>query len=274
MDTATILEDLKQKAEKNSVIRPGFDYQQDGLWYCGSCHTQKQCRINWPGIPRPVTVFCMCECEDAKYKAKRDRKRVDVLGLDSPEMTLENDDRKNKSLSELARRYVSEWDTHKDGGRYGVIFWGDVGTGKTFLATAIAEALYRRGVSVARVTAAGIVEAVQAGYEQSEHERYLSRLARFELLVLDDVGAERDTSFSREVIFSVVDTRIKKQRPMIVTTNLSPAEMADPRNRKGEKDLAYKRIWDRILGTCTPLQCTGESRRKNSGKAAAEVFRA
>lgn len=82
---------------------------------------------------------------------------------------------------------------------------------------------------------------------------------RFELLVLDDLGAERQSSFAMEQVFEVIDERVKAGLPLIVSTNLTLANLND------HSDLGYSRIYDRILSVCVPMIFNRTSRRKAEG---------
>ena len=70
---------------------------------------------------------------------------------------------------------------------------------------------------------------------------YISRLCSYPLLILDDFGMERGTEYGLEQVYSVIDSRYRSRRPMIITTNLKLSELKNP------PDLAHARIYDRIL---------------------------
>ena len=90
--------------------------------------------------------------------------------------------------------------------------------------------------------------------ETSPRIRY--RLQHYSLLVIDDLGVERDTSYSVEQVYNVVDTRAGSGKPVIITTNLSLKDLENP------PSLAYKRIYDRVLEMCPiRLKMVGASRR-------------
>lgn len=74
--------------------------------------------------------------------------------------------------------------------------------------------------------------------------------------MIDDLGVERDTSYSVEQVYNVVDTRARSGKPVIITTNLSLKDLENP------PSLAYKRIYDRVLEMCPiRLKMVGASRR-------------
>ena len=87
------------------------------------------------------------------------------------------------------------------------------------------------------------------------------------LLVLDDLGAERSTDYALEKVYNVIDSRVRANRPMILTTNLTMGEMTNP------QDIRYSRIYDRIFECCYPVEVTGQSFRKAAAAARFEEMR-
>ncbi len=71
----------------------------------------------------------------------------------------------------------------------------------------------------------------------------------------DDLGAERNTDYALEKVYNVIDSRVRADKPMILTTNLTFDEMM--RN----PDIRYRRIYDRIFEHCFPVEIPGKSFR-------------
>ena len=67
--------------------------------------------------------------------------------------------------------------------------------------------------------------------------------------------------------YAVIDERYKSGLPVIITTNLKIAEIRNP------QDVAYARIYSRILEMCTPVRISGEDRRKSIGKEKQQVVK-
>lgn len=151
------------------------------------------------------------------------------------------------------RRYTEKWEEVSRMG-LGLLLWGGVGTGKTHTAACAANALLDKEVSVGFFSLAGLIDRMQ-GLTGEQRQALTERLLSPALLVLDDLGAERDTAWGRERLFEIIDRRIKTGRPMLITTNLDPKNMAEA------EDLAEKRIYDRILESCVPVAFLGENRR-------------
>ena len=108
METTGILAGIAAKAEKAACIRPEDYRGRDGLWHCGKCHGPKQTVISWPGLPKPMTVYCICDCErtdmtlDQKKRAERERrerlKRESLSDMDTPAARAMTLDAQEKSI--------------------------------------------------------------------------------------------------------------------------------------------------------------------------------
>ncbi len=247
------------------------DYlDEEGFLVCGKCHTRKQHDITLPAFggqsERVVRVGITCECRKKEIEAERaaeERRqllqRMEVLrrdGITDPaylQYTFDQDDNRNPEVSEVCRRYVENWDEmFKD--NIGILFYGGVGTGKSFLACCIANALIEKLVTVSVTNFPRILNRLQ-GFDE-ERQAFIDKLQRYKLLVIDDLGVERDTSYSVEQVFNVVDTRSRSGMPLIVTTNLSMEDLKNP------PSLGHARIYDRVLEMCPiRLKLVGESRR-------------
>ena len=104
--------------------------------------------------------------------------------------TFEHDNGRNPQ-TETARFYVESWETMQ-AENIGYLFWGGVGTGKSYLAACIANALMEKEVAVCMTNFATILNDLAASFEG--RNEYISRLCSYPLLILDDFGMERGTS--------------------------------------------------------------------------------
>ena len=188
---------------------------------CGNCHERKQMDVTLPAVPsigrdaKTIRVGCLCKCGQEKAdaeKADRERRefeqRMDRLrrdGITDPaylQYTFAQDDQRNPKVSDVCRRYVENWEEMK-AQNIGILFYGDVGTGKSFLACAIANALLERLVSVSVTNFPRILNSLQGSFDD-ERQKRIDRLQHYSLLVIDDLGVERDTSYSVEQVYNVV----------------------------------------------------------------------
>jgi DNA replication protein DnaC len=97
-------------------------------------------------------------------------------------------------------------------------------------------------------------------YSQDKND-FIDSLNKYSLLILDDFGVERNTEFALEQVFSVIDSRYRSRKPMIVTTNLTLDELNDP------ADLAHQRIYDRVLERCVPVKINKQNIRARNAAA-------
>ena len=168
-----------------------------------------------------------------------------------------------------AKQYADHW-KEVSVNSLGLLFWGPPGTGKTFAAACIANALLEikdiHEPTVRMTTFAQILNALPAMTAQDK-ERYLKKLLDCDLLILDDFGMERQTEYAREQIFHIVDGRYLRRKPLIVTTNLSLKEL------KKTSDMAQQRICDRILELCIPVYFGGESLRQEKARENMRLYK-
>lgn len=261
LDIFGTLEDLS----RDFVGVSADDYiGDDGLLYCGKCHTPKQTRVEVLGTVR--MPYCMCKCKteqiaaeaEAEESEKRQRQIERLRDDGFPEAGLracrfETDDGENAKVTDIARRYVDNFERMKADGT-GLLLYGTVGTGKTFIAACIANALIDKGIPCLVTNFARISNALTRPY--ADKQSVIDSLNRYDLLVIDDLAAERDTEFMNEVVYTIIDARARVQKPLIITTNLTAEELKQP------AEVRKQRIFSRLFEMCLPVKVEGKDRRR------------
>ena len=153
----------------------------------------------------------------------------------------------------LLREYAEKFSTQSDS----LIFCGPTGLGKTHLSTALARRVIERGFDVYYTTALQM-------FADFEHARFgtelgvesvvsLDRYTSCELLILDDLGTEVSNQFTNSCLYMVLNERINKGLPTVISTNLTGKEI---------KARYTDRIASRILGDFRPLLFAGTDIRR------------
>lgn len=241
------------------------DYTQNDLLYCGKCDTPRQMWLDVLDDRMLVQIPCECRAAELDRKEAADRQRKHQEKLEKRrasgvadrkwhECTFAKDDRQDAETSDKCMRYAENFDEMLRSDT-GLLLYGGVGTGKTFLAACIANALVDAGKYVLMVNLPSLIAAMNADYG-AQREYYNDKITRAHLLILDDFGVERDTEFSIEQVYEIINARYKTGKPLIVTTNLSMQQLRD------EPLIGRRRIYDRLIEKCVPLMVKGESRRK------------
>lgn len=258
-------ESIDEITEKISRSVPNVEKEylaEDGLLHCAKCHEKTETVVEFLGKKKKVRCICDCkrkeiEARDEKERAEeREReRRVCFAETNMSAWTFANDDRKNPKISDAMKKYADNFADFRKTGR-GLVLYGTVGTGKTYLAACIANELLDKGYTVLMTNFARLTNQIQSSF--SGRNEYIDSLNKYSMLVIDDLGAERDSEYMQEMIFNIIDSRYRAGLPFIVTTNLTAKELSAP------KDIGRQRIYDRILERCYPVEVLGGSRRRNA----------
>lgn len=254
------------------------DYVENGLLYCGKCRTPKQLQMTFPGKDRPEVAPIACRCaKDADAEAGR-REKKQRFDADMQRKlaaysitdrwykgnTFSTDDSPESEVSKKCRKYVEKWAEVKENG-FGLLMYGSVGTGKSFYACSIVNALLDKCVPAAVTSFPRLLNILQG---TSDRQAVIDHLQTYHLLVIDDLGAERASAYAEEQVFAVIDARVRSGLPMIITTNLSVDEIKNP------ESMQYKRIYDRIIEACPGhIRMVGESRRAGNAAKRRDLLR-
>lgn len=153
-----------------------------------------------------------------------------------------------KAVCNDCRQYVKNFDEDSPS----LFMFGKTGLGKTFLSSCIAKALLEEGRNV-------FFGSLLKLLRQIEDERFRRRegdttgvVISAELVILDDLGSEFQTTFTDSVLYEIINERINLERPTIISTNLSPKEL----------DAKYNdRLVSRLMGCFSPMMFVGNDVR-------------
>lgn len=251
---------------------------EDGLLHCSVCGERVERELDFPsmdgtGKTKKIKVRCMCKCrreekakEDARMAYEAEMRRIDELKqlslmdakLKDVRLSTYAVNDENRRVFNIAKRYVDNFDEMYEKNQ-GILFYGNVGTGKSYTAAAIANELLNKLQPVIMTSFIKLLQ--DMGSFDKDDGEYIGRLNRAKLLIIDDLGAERGTDFALEKVYNIVDSRYRSGKPVIFTTNLELSQM------KACEDIRYNRIYDRIYEMCYPVKVEGLSWRKREAAA-------
>lgn len=264
MNLAETIDGIIEQGKLSIKANEGDYIGEDGLLYCGNCHTKKQTEVNIFGAVRRPMCLCKCmtekrDAEEAAMKREefeRRTKEYRKTGFPESDMqnwTFENDDMANERITKAMRNYVDNFAELKKHGK-GLLLYGSIGKGKTYAACEVANALIDKGYPVLVTNFARLTNTIQGKFEGKQE--YIDSLNQFQLLVIDDLGAERKSEYMQEIVYNIIDSRYRAGLPFIITTNMTIEEIKTP------TDIGNARIYDRIIERCFPIEVNGKNRRR------------
>lgn len=231
---------------------------------CPVCGKPTKLEVNLLGKTRTVPAACDCivkaekereeEREETKRKQQADKNRKICFASCLPyaAYTFENDDDSSSLLSQKCYAYAETFNPEEP---YGLLLMGGVGTGKTYMSSAIANRLLDKGYTALHVGMSDVVMLMESSFEKRAQN--LQKILSYDLLCIDDLGAQRSTSYMMEHIYNVIDGRYRMGKPMIISTNLLNL---DAFYSKMQEEM-WERVFDRINEMCYPIVFDGQSKR-------------
>ena len=253
------------------------DYTKDGVLHCGECNEPKERLFELLGKTIHVHKMCKCEREKEYEREKRIQeqraKEEEVIRLEKIERsrqkcfeskeqmgyTFESDDKTNE-VTKVAKNYVDNFEKIDTG----LLLYGSVGTGKTFSACCIANALIEKGYTVLVTNFPKIVNELQGTFNK---QPYIDKLVDYDLLIIDDLASERRTEYMDEMVTNIIDSRYRANKPVVITTNLTSEDMVS------SNDINRQRIYSRLYEMCYPYEVKGEDRRKGKRISIKEKYK-
>ena len=155
----------------------------------------------------------------------------------------------------------------------GLLFIGPPGIGKTHVAVAVLREVVRKGMRGVYYDTRSLLSTIRSTYNpvtRASEADVLEEVMRAELLVLDDLGAERLTDWVEETMHLVVNTRYNEKRPTVFTTNYE--DIADVENLDSLLVRVGRRLHSRLREMCEFLEYEGPDYREFEHPPTAEFL--
>ena len=202
---------------------------------------------------RTFQVYKPCLCD----RAREERERAAESKQQEVERMIRAARLKSLRKRGVEKRYLG---ATTDLAVEGLYLVGNVGTGKTHTASALAIKAYDSGQSVYLRTFERILDEVKATYSNDEGRTADSILQTYEdvdVLILDDIGKETPTDHNLGHLFRLINTRYSREKVTILTSQMERNELA----LKLGGDGMAQAIVSRLMEMCRVVRFTGADRR-------------
>lgn len=278
-DWSPVVAAIARVGIKNSPPEEG-DYEQDGILMCGKCHTPRRKYLDANG--RQILVPIPCECRKAEEAAQKleEKRQKDFEAMQNLKKGSLIDSKfkdctfatckvvpDNRQQVKLCKSYADRFEQMMEKNQ-GLLLYGNVGTGKSYLSACIANNIMERLHTVCATSMVKIMDLARDFNAKETLSNLEAKMMKADLLILDDLGTESESSYAKEIVYRVIDGRYRVKKPMVITTNLTLDAMQNC------LDMDKKRVYDRVLEVCYPMQFNGKSFRQLEARNRFDAMRA
>ena len=258
---------------KEEIILSPDEYfnPDDGLVYCSKCHNPKEIWLYSPvfSTPKKGIIACLCEKEkiqkqeeEKRHRENEDKKKRLYQSSGFPEglmkCTFDKAEDYHPDLVLYAKNYAERL-VNDPGFSQGLLLYGPPGTGKTYMAACVGNYLIQSLQPVLHASVGYLLSGYNDCRFQSEingsSAEFLKNLLNYRLIVLDDLGSEYKSEYQNSLLFDIINFLDIHQKPMVITTNISPNDLAHP------SEIGRSRIYDRIIKNCLMIAVMGDDLR-------------
>lgn len=265
--------DLKEKVLMKYTTKLENTVQE--LNNCKGCKGLGQCKNKLCGyVNYPTTV--VNDTITFSYKACKYRKKLEenindnVTYFEIPEFLktakmsdLYIDDKKRINIIKYVNEFIKKYNTKNK--LKGLYVHGSFGSGKSYIISALINELSKKDVSGVIVYYPNLLKKLKDSFNANNYEDIFDEIISCDILLLDDLGAENNTSWSRdEILGSILQSRMDNNLSTFITSNLSLEELeAHLKSTRDSSDkVKARRIIERIKQLTDTMELVSENRRK------------
>ena len=228
---------------------------------CKKCKNLNNCKnsyqgyVYYPELLNDNLVFDYIPCKYKKEQEERDKYKENIYLYDMPkeikEASMKNIDLDNPDRFEIIKwlkKFIDTYDKNKDS--KGIYLTGNFGSGKTYLISACLNELAKNNHKIAIIYYPEFLRSLKESFGDSEeYNNRFKFIKNIELLLIDDIGAETMTEWSRdEVLGTILQYRMQEGLTTFFTSNLTINELEEhfSISSKGVEKVKAKRIIERI----------------------------
>lgn len=144
----------------------------------------------------------------------------------------------------------------------GIFLFGQVGTGKTYVFSALLKTLIGMGYSAIKTNPITLMREIRHGeWEEAPTNRALEKAKNIDFLFLDDLGKDKPTGYSAKTLFEIINYRLENRLPMLITSNYKVSELVKKLTPEGSDYTLGISVADRIYQGCAVIELAGMTLR-------------
>ena len=246
------------------------------LDHCRNCKSIYDCPngvsgyVCFPSVSENNLVFSYIPCKYRKALSKKESYQKNIYAGGMPKYLLQasmkdihTDDKKRYETIKWIKKFL---DNYKSGEKNkGLYLNGNFGCGKTYLLCAMLNELAKKNIKVAVIYYPELLRKIKETFNSDEDSTYLNKIKKIEILLLDDIGAETTTPWSRdEVLGTILQYRMDEGLTTFFTSNLTLEELEEHlgSSNKGVEKVKARRIIERIKQLTDNITMISENKRK------------
>lgn len=239
---------------------------------CSGCKGLEYCKnkvngfVYFPDVNENDLIFSYKAC---KYKKKENIEKNNVIFYETP-MFLKNasmkeifvDDKKRIALIKYIKEFLNNFE--KDKKEKGLYLYGSFGSGKSYILSAVINELSKKGYTCVNVYYPTMLKTLKESFNDDFDEK-LNILMKSDIILIDDIGAENNTGWSRdEILGTILQYRMDNEKTTFFTSNFNLKELEEHFKTTSISSDAVKsrRIIERIKQLTNQIELVSDNKRK------------
>ena len=277
---------LKDEKFKSFVDLLGLSYEElskytsilvdssEEYYHCKNCKSILECKNKitghayLPEVKNNTLNFCYKKC---RYKQEIDDKNKylnNVYTFDIPEeikmadlKEIYKEDKNRHKLNKYIGLFIKNYQNDKN--QKGLYLYGNFGCGKTYLISAMLNELAKKNIKSAIIFWPEYLRMLKASFNTNEFNNNFNKIKEIPILLIDDIGAENITAWSRdEILCSILQYRMEEHLPTFFTSNLDLDALEKHLSINGTSDIKARRIIERIKQLTNTEEMISKNLRK------------
>lgn len=245
------------------------------LEICKKCKNILECKneingfVNYPEVVEDKLIFSYVACKHKKKFMKDNSYLDNIYSFDIPKeiktaqmKNIYTDDKNRIETIKWIKDFILNYNPNKK--TKGIYLHGNFGCGKTYLIAACFNELAKKGVKSAIVYWPEYLRSLKASFDSNFSAKF-DNIKEVDLLLIDDIGAENTTAWSRdEILGPILQYRMLEHLPTFFTSNLSFKELENHFSiTNNNVDIVKaRRIMERIKELTDEIKMVSLNRRK------------